>query len=214
MRNKFLRVVSLLLVLTLLLPAASCKKKQKDRKYDEATVLAAARALLPEAEKLNQIYYGKGFSTVGQAENGYTPASATSLAAYGVSSFADLKEKTEAVYSDAVVKQIASTKLSSVIDEDNTLVAYARYFERDDGVLMVRNDARVDYTDTLSLDLGAAYCDRAKGDVVYVYVPYVVTNASGDTQSGKLHLGFVEETDGWRLNTVSYTNYHNLDYKF
>ena len=73
----------------------SCKKEVKDRDYDEAQVLAAAKDLIQKSEKLNDIYYGYGIEAdtgdINNANGYYYPADVLSLEKFGVETVNDIK---------------------------------------------------------------------------------------------------------------------------
>ena len=131
-KHLFAKSLLILLVLSLLLPCLLAGCAEKDRTYDEAEVLAAAKELIEGSILLNEIYYGRGIPYLDDASeaNGYYyPADPFFEDESGIGSIADLRERTDAVYTRALADLIYRTKLSSVSDEDGVR-ALARYYQK------------------------------------------------------------------------------------
>lgn len=206
----------LLLLLLILSTLLSCGKQS--RSYDEAEVLAAARDLLPTAEKLNEIYYGDGIrpdtERTKERQGVYYPARDEDLAHYGIGSVDELKERTRATFSSAYASLLFSTKLSSVSDGEN-LLALSRFYQRYEGegdqktptLWMVNSEERGLLVDMLTYDYDSLLVDGAEGEVVYVTLPVTAENSAGEKATIPLRIGLIEETNGWRVDTPTYARY-------
>ena len=211
------RVVSVLLICALIVfSLVSCG--EKNRTYDEDEVLAAARALLPAAEALNEIYYGDGIrpdTERTEEKNGvYYPALAEDLARYSLTTVEELKERTRATFTSSYATLIFSTKLSAVSDGDN-IKTFSRFYQAYDGTgedkkptfFMVNSEESGLLTDTLTYDYGSLAVEGAEGDIVYVTLSVVAENDKGERATIPLRVGLLEEDGGWRIDTPTYARY-------
>lgn len=189
------------------LPA--CGKRQKNRDYNEAEVLAAAAALIPETEELNEIFYGTGIpasEAPGAASvGGYVEADPAYLEAHGFSTLKELKEKCRAVFSDGQCEIMFRSTLEVVYD-GGVIEKSRRYFEAD-GKIFVLPTAEVLMPDAVAYDLSTLKVDHVEGDYIYLTFDADVTTADGKSQLHTLTVRLYEEARGFRLATPTYTRY-------
>lgn len=207
MRNKS-RILSLILaihlVLASLLSLSSCG--ENDREYDEAEVLAAAEELIEKSKVLNQLYYGKGFEYHKDIQNGiYNQATSESLEYYGIHSVAELKLKTQEVFSDKLSAMMIGTVLSSVKDE--SITHYARYYDTKpdkNGAVEIMVNRNYDYYLKGNIEyLDGIYVSDVDGEEIVLAVPVILTSESGKTKQKEIEVRLIEEEDGWRLSTAT-----------
>ena len=189
----------------------------KDREYDEQEVLSAAEVLIKRSENLNEIYYGYGIDYIEDMNTSigdFYEADYDSLKRYGVFCIEDIKLLTRECFTNDLSNIIINTKLSSVSDEDG-IQELARYSEKTlDGetILLVYKNADVYLTDKVVYDYSSLYVSDVEGEEVFVNVTVTVTNKDGDTQTKELKIALLEESDGWRLNSPTYTKYVDRSY--
>ena len=218
MKNRmfFLIIVVILCALCLF----SCKSKNRD--YDEEEVISAAENLIKKSEILNEIYYGHGIGYImdeSKANGYYYEADPTSVKTFNVETIEDIKKLTRECYSVSLANSIMSTKLSSVSDEDDNIIGYARYYQKYEVLdenkpecIMVYKNADVNLTDKLTYDYGTIYVSRVSGEEVFVKITVNVKTDDGKEQTKELEISLIEEESGWRLNSPTYTKYIDRDY--
>lgn len=211
------RTASLLLIFAMtLLCLLSCGESA--RTYDEEEVLAAARDLLPAAEKLNEIYYGDGIrpdtDRTEEKQGVYYPARSEDLGKYGIFTVEDLREKTRETFTVSYASLLFSTKLSSVSDGDS-IFAFSRFYQAYDGTgdekketfFMVNSEEKGLLTDTLTYLYDTLKVEGAEGSLVYVTIDVIAENEKGERATVPLRIGLMEESDGWRIDTPTYARY-------
>jgi hypothetical protein len=191
----------------------------KNREYDEAQVLSAAKELIKESEKLNEIYYGKGIlwnPDANYSNGSYYRADENSLKNFGIETLDDLKSKTRDTYTLAMSNVIIEKKLSSISD-DFGIQSYARYYENDLGdekYIMVYKDAEVLLDGATEYHYDDIYVKGSVGDIVYVVISVTVSDKDKNTQKRELKIGLFEENGIWKLDTPTYIKYTDLDYYY
>ena len=204
------RIASLTLISVLLLSMFSC---EKDRKYDEAEVLAAARELISNSIPLNEIYYGAGFDFEDDGKSGiYKSATAESLEKYGVSTIDDIKAKTLEVFCDSVAESMFSAAFSSITDDD-VIVYYSRYYQAYDENknptgIMVNSAYEYFLTGDISYDYDSLTVIDVEGEVIKLGINADVSSKTGKVKTMSLTIRIIEEDDGWRLKSPSYAVYN------
>ena len=191
---------------------ASC-----DRSYDETEVLAAARPLIEESAELNEIFWGKGIrydeGDLSSSIGAYYRADFFDLDRYNIRTIEDLKNKTRAVFTQRYCENIFSTVFSSIVDDE--IQFYARYFQKysDENntvpeYIMVYSNAIALLKDNVVYLYDTMRVTGSKRESVYVSIDVVVTNSEGKSQTNTLNIGFIEEENGWRINTPTYNSYN------
>ena len=110
-----------------------------------------------------------------------------------------------------------STTLGSVSDEDG-IQTMSRYYQKYNALdnkpecIMVNKNAIVYLTDNVVYDYSSIRVSRVEGDTVFVKIDVTVTTEEDKTQTQELEIGLFEESDGWRLNSSTYTKYVDKDY--
>ena len=204
----FKKILSLLLLIASLMTLVSC---ERDREYNEAEVIAAAKELLLKTQAVNEIFYGKGFEVVEDEGVGiYKKASAESLSSYGVFTIDDIKRKTLEVFSDKRSSIMFSTVLESIKDE-GVIVHYLRYYEHtdEDGNKYVMVNTDYDYHLKGSIEyLDGINVKDVKGEIIIIGVPVKLTSQSGKVKNTEIEIEMIEEEDGWRFNSPSEAVYN------
>ena len=205
-------VLLIIIVSTLVFSLFGCAR---NREYNEAEVIEAAKTLIKKSEELNLIYYGEGlpYSSDPSAADGYYYVVDYSAAArYGISTLADLSAKTKAVYSEKLAASMIKAGTTSVY-EGETLLVSSRYYQKYDPLtnepidIMVYSNYNPFLTDDVVYDYGSITVLGSEREIVYVTINATATNEEGKTQTNLLKIGLIEETNGWRLNSPTYTSY-------
>ena len=219
MRNVKNKIVSLILVIVAfasLLSFTSC-----NRKYDKEEVIAAAKALLKDAELLNEVYYGSGIRYYDiEIENAgyYKRADDEHLKELGFSTVNELKALTEKTFSYSYSQNVFSTILIG-LKEDGKVVSAARYYqytneETEESYIMVYTKHEAILKDKISYDYDSVRVERSKKENVYVKVDATVTNSQGDSQKVTITVVLIEEANGWRICNPTYANYNALNDRY
>ena len=140
-RKHLMKIKAFLLTLVVIFSVFninSCKKEVKDRDYDEAQVLAAAKDLIQKSEKLNDIYYGYGIEAdtgdINNANGYYYPADVLSLEKFGVETVNDIKALTRACFTTAQAEYMMNNTFASVKDTNGDIIHFARYYQENDSL--------------------------------------------------------------------------------
>ena len=209
MQRKVVKISIFFLSLLCLLSAlGGCAKP------DETAFLAEAERLLTEAEKVNVLCFGEGIlpKDGGYKVGSYTEADEESLAYFGVTSLASVREKIAAVYSVTTAEWVEKVTLSATY-EDSEVLSYSRYYDAttdaDEGnrkVLMVKEgyeallNSRATYSNLRVVELSSR---RAE-----ILVDVTVTNAEGESRTETdVSLQLRYEENGWRFDQATYQNY-------
>ena len=189
---------------------------EKNREYDEGEVKEAALLLIPESEKLNELYYGAGISysdNLSESEGRYFMADIISCRYFGVETVEDIRNKTRACFSEEYANIIMGTKLATVTDDNGVPMSYVRYYQKKsvldgtDECIMVDKNAAVLLKDEISYDYSSLRISHSEGQEVIAYLNVTVTNSDGKSQTKEISIRFIEESDGWRINSPTYTTY-------
>ena len=215
-----LKIKALLLTIVVIFSCFSYVSCEKNREYDEAEVVLAAKDLIKKSEVLNEIYYGKGISyndDKSAANGNYYPADTFHLTTFGIETVDDIKKLTYQCFSSGMSNSIISTKLTSISDDDG-IKGFARYYQKYSAIdntpecIMVYKDATVYLTDRIEYHYDNITASHSKGEEVFVNVTVPVITADGKTQEQTLSVSLIEESDGWRINSPTYCKYVDRDY--
>ena len=219
MKNKILGVLLTLVVIFSVLSLNSC---ENNREYDAEVVKACSLELIEKSVSLNDIYYGTGITyeeNESLAIGPYYPANSLSLRSFGIETVDDLKKKTEAVFSVDLTKIIYDTKLNTLYDSDEVIRGYTRYYQTytegdnpQPEYFMVYKDADVFLKDKVTYNYETLTVKESRGEIVYVEIEVKVDTDDGKSQTKTLEIGLIEEENGWRLSSPTYTSYVDLDY--
>lgn len=203
-------MIPILLLCTLFF--TSCA--QKNRIYDPEQVKQALTPLLTESAWLNEVYYGSGIPTEedGVCAGTYREASGAYLEQHGIGSLSDLKERTRAVFTEEVCRQIFSTRLSSA-GGDSGVIFYTRYYQSEGDTAQGGGKLMVDTRATPLLSGTAQYLTdtlravRAEGEEIVLCVSVQLSTAQ-DTQKRTLTFRAVQQQNGWRISSPTYISYN------
>ncbi|MBO7302742.1 MAG: hypothetical protein J6U68_00980 [Clostridia bacterium] len=211
-----------MLTLVVIISVFSLYSCEDNREYDETEVKAAALELIKKSVSLNEIYYGEGISYVDDenlAVGPYYPADNNSLARFGIETVDDLVNKTKEVFSTEMSTMIYDTKLKPVYDSDGVIRGYSRYYQKytedkdpKPECILVYSEASSLLDDEVTYDYDTLRVKESKGEIVYVEIDVFVKTDDGKSQNKTLNIGLIEEADGWRLTSPTYTSYVDLDY--
>ncbi len=209
------KLLSVIMILSLLVLLVSC-----NRKYDEETVKTEAEKLIRASENLNEIFWGRGIDYIDNANTGngnYREASYSALKKFGFTTIKGLEELTRATFSESYADSILATTTASIIDEDG-IQFLARYYQKYTDETYTEPECIMVYTQTkpLLVDKVEYFYDslkvtHSKKETVFVEIDCKVVREDGKTQTKTLEIGLIEEDNGWRISTPTYTTY-NLDY--
>ena len=191
-----------------------------DREYDEETVLSEAKRLIEKSILLNEIYYGEGIAyekNDSYADGSYYPADSAVLKNLGIETLDDIKEMTKEVFSKELSGTMIDATLSSIYEGDEIKI-YSRYYQKFDSLtnepvsIMVYSSAKVLLTDDVEYDFTTLKATGSKRETVYVEIKATATRDDGESSENTLSIGLIEEENGWRLCTPTYTSYSDEDY--
>ncbi len=183
----------------MLLSLVSCTKAELISDGEAQQILSE---LLPKAEKINDIIWGKGLPV----EPGQDDALKTVTAAQyrtvasdaPYQSTEELKVAIAEVYSDAfIVNTVNYTCFEGADDalEDTEAQMYPRYKDNDAGVLIV-DITNPGFEITTKIDPASARVVSAESDNKQTL--------EVETNNGKIKLVIVKQENGWRLDTPTY----------
>lgn len=221
MNGKNKRVISfVLLIVIVILNVFTLISCAKDREYDEQTVLAEAEKLIKASVILNDIYYGQGIPFIkneAYADGVYYMADGVYLDAKGINTVDDIKRMTESVFSKKLSGIMISSTLSSIYEGEQIKI-YSRYYQSYDPLtdeplsIMVYKDAKIILEDSIAYDYTTLCVLGSEKQRVYVQIDATVTTKDNKSCTNKLKIALIEEENGWRLATPSYTSYVDMDY--
>lgn len=199
------------LILSLSLALTSC-----DREYDEEEVKAAAIPLIEKSLVLNKIYWGEGIPYISSVSSVvYCEADFIALSELGFYTLDELKQKTQEVFSKSYCENIFSTSFSSVKDSEQ-IEFYARYYQKYEDEFQTKPICIMVYSkfenllpDKVEYLYDTLTVTHSDGDTVYVKVMAKVTRDEVYEQTREMIIGFVEEENGWRIDTSTYLKYND-----
>lgn len=218
MKNKIIGIILTLVVIFTSFTLFSC---EKNREYDEAEVVSCAKDLIKKSVILNDIFYGRGIPYVDDASTSlgkYYMADGLYLSLMGIETLSDIDKKTREVFSSSLADQIYTTKMQTVYDADGTIRGYSRYYQKysilnpdEPECIMVNKDAETLLKDKVTYNYETVKATGSKGMTVFVEIEVFVETDDGKSQTKSLEIGLVEEENGWRISTPTYTRYVDLD---
>ena len=202
------KIISLILIAVLLFTICSCGK-EKNREYDEEEVKAAAQDLIQKSKKLNEIFWGKGIPYVeddSYKKGQYYPADPEYLSKIGMESVIEILSETEKVFSKSYTDSISRSVFSAKTG-DYGMSGYTRYYQGIE-VIMVYTRYSPLLTDEVTYLVDQITVIGSKGEKVIVKVPVKVTR--GDvSQTREIEVDLIEEENGWRIDSPTYTVYRS-----
>ncbi len=196
MKNK---IILILLSVIMLFSLVSCKKAELIADTEAQAILSE---LLPKAEEINEIIWGKGLP-IEPGQDG--PLKTVTAAQYRTvakdapyQSTEELKGAIYAVYSEAFFNNtIKYTCFEGADDalEDTQAQMYPRYKDNDAGVLIV-DITNPGFEITTKIDASSAKVVSAESDNKQT--------VEVDTNNGKMKIVIVNEGSGWKLDTPTY----------
>lgn len=199
----------------------SCEKnkKEKDREYDESTVLTVAQELIKKSEKLNDIYYGYGIEAdmadISNANGNYFPADILSCEKFGIRNVSEIKKLTRECFTEAQSNLMINTVLNSTKDTSGEIINFARYYQEYDSLnpgeekcIMVYTKYKPFLTDKVEYLYDTLRVDGVEGQIIVVEIEVKATNPEGNVQNKKLKINLLEEKDGFRLDSPTYARYN------
>lgn len=215
----FEKIIAVMLVcaLTLCALAACGEEEDQNREYDESEVISEAQTLISDSALLNEIYWGKGIpykDDLNLASGKYFPADEAYLEKIGIVTIEDLKKLTRGTFSDEMCEWVFSTLLSSVSD-GSIIASTARYGQKWGGenadepeYILVYSEADYFLVDEVEYHLDNIEVLGSEGEIVKVRILATVTNPEGEVMNNSLDISLIEEEDGWRLDSPTYTRYY------
>lgn len=206
MKRILCKTAIFLLLFALLLPTLSgCARETDEELY--GTVVQ----LLEESALVNALCFGTGLSPVkdeseGYLTPGYAEATEASRTEYGVSSVQDITDKIRAVYSTSAAESVESVVFEPVRLE-NTVLAYRRYFDAEDGegnlCLMVKKDYEPLAVGSVSYEnIRIVKHSRSRAEILTD-----ITVTEGEESRTDKDVSFLlRYEEGWRLDTLTYAS--------
>ena len=176
--------------------------------------------MIKQSELLNEIYYGNGikYSQDESNSNGsYYQADYLHLSEMGIETVEDIKRLTRECFTVSLTNSIINSKLTSISDESG-IQNYARYYQKYNALdnseecIMVYKDAVVYLTDKIEYDYSSIRVCGVKKEEVFVEISVTVSTEDEKTQTKKIEIALLEENEGWRINSPTYTKYVDRDY--
>lgn len=194
-------------------------EKIPDREYDEAEVSLAARELLEKSAFINQIFWYDGIpldeNQDGITMKGYQRADRAYLEAKGIKLVEDIKKLTRGTFSLSQSEYLFGIFLNSGTDGSFTGIAHyiPEYLiddttsEREEiGILVSKNrddEKFINVGEKTEYDYSSINVIKSLGQRVKIEVKCTVTTKDGKTQTTTENMYLIEETDGWRLDSLS-----------
>ena len=190
-----------------------------NREYDEAEVSLAAKALLEKSILINEIFWYDGIPTTDNTEGitlkSYKRADKDYLESKGITVFEDIKNLTRGVFSESKSEDVFRLFLAGSNDSSFTGVSYyiPEYLintetgEREEvGILVSEKraeDKLVKIGEKTEYDYSSIKVICSEGQRVKIEVICTVTTSDGKTQTTKENMYLIEESDGWKLDSLS-----------
>lgn len=207
MKKKITKIIIIILAVALVVTGVALgvyySLKNKNR-IDDSEAQRVLQELVPEAEKINEIIWGKGIPAA-QGENGaletvnaaqYRRADTS----YGYNNTSELREAISKVYSkafiDTAINYTAFEGAGGALDENDGI--YPRYKDGDNGELLV-DITHAAFNISTEISAHSAHVTGANFEKVYVTV-----NAEVSGESRELSLTLVLQDGEWRLDTPTY----------
>ena len=196
MKNK---IILIFMSVIMLLSLVSCTKAELITDTEAQQILIS---LIPKAEEINEIIWGKGLPIEpGQDEALKTVTAAqyrTVATDAPYQSTEELKTAIAEVYSDAFIANTVNYTCFEGADdalEDTEAQMYPRYKDNDAGVLIV-DITNPGFEITTKIDPASAKVVSAESDNKQT--------VEVETNSGKIKIVIVKQENGWRLDTPTY----------
>ena len=205
-------VLTLFVIVISLLPLAGCGRAEEER---QATIIARARELLPEAVRIDDLLYVTGVPVkVGDTtESGYADADMEALAALGYASVAEIKNKMREIWTERYVSGVERSAIFSSVSAEGQMAAYAYVTDVYEKGAYLGVRVRVPRDEVLHMDASVydtatlAYVSGTKKKAT-LSVTVTVTNADGETQQRTREIDMALSADGvWRLDGGTYNRY-------
>lgn len=200
----------------------SCKKEEvKDREYNEAEVIEAAKNLIKKSEKINDIFYGSGiacdFSDTNNANGNYYPAEILSCEKFGVNNVEDIKRLTKECFTKSQSEYMIKNTLGSITDSNGDVIYFARYYQEYDSLnrneekcIMVYSKYEPFLIDTVEYLYDTLKVFDVEGEIITVEIEVKVTSKSGNVQQKKIKVNLLEEENGFRLDSPTYARNNQI----
>lgn len=201
------RALVIFLSLTLfLLSLVGCGEDSLS-KEEEQELFDAIQELVEESRVLNEIYFGEGIPVLetGKSVGVYKECNQMILAEWGFDSIDDIKSKTRSIYTESMSSWLSSYAFLSITS--GAAVVGARYYEDEDGTLMVSTNADVLLRDDVTYDYSTLEIVSQRNGIVALSMDATVTNAQGKTQTREISLEAEREGSKWKLNSPTYLVY-------
>ena len=214
-----MRRISFVLIIALLL---GCFTSCGGRKYNAEEVASAAEELIKKSEKLNILIWGEGLEASESEETKigiYNRALSYSTQDYGVETVEDIKKWCRSVFTSSYSETIIGIAFSSVND-GNEIKLYARYYQKYSDIndtqpecIMVNTNYNYFLNDDVTYHYDTINVTHSKKETVFVNIDVTVTTKDGKSQRQTITVGLLEEANGWRLDSPTYTVYDDGSYQ-
>ena len=164
--------------------------------------------LLEKSKLLNLIYFGDGIPL---KENGvksgvYCEADPIFLEEHGLSDIESIKEETEAIFSPSMCNMLYGRAFENF--KTGTSVSRVRYYEDDEGHLMVRTTEESLLNGEVTYDCSSAKIKSTRKNRVTLLMQATVTTSNGLCETETIRVVLQKTADGWRLDCPTYLVYY------
>lgn len=210
------KVILLTLVVIIALFSVNGCGKTKNREYNEAEVIAAAKLLIEKSATVNELFYGDGLAIIDDknyANGNYYMADPISVESYGIETVDDMKKMVRECFTTDYSNLLISTVLSSVSD-DSGIQGLARYYQKTSALddtpecIMVLNDLeKVLLKDNVTYDYMTLKVVGSEGEYVKVSITVTVENSDKKVQTKDIEIKLLEENGKWKIDSPTYARY-------
>ena len=199
------RIISLILLLTLITLSSLTSCAEKTIEYDGEEVIQSAKRLIRKSAEFNEIFWGEGIPFVEDSSYGngiYSPQAPD----YKYISIEKLLSDAAEVFSSGYMLNVNMTVFSAQFG-DTGVDGYSRYYQESDiDPIMIRTDYDPIMVDKNEYLYDTIVIDGADETAVYVKVTIKVTRDTS-YQHITSRIKLVNE-NGWRIDSHTFANYN------
>lgn len=192
--------LAIVLLLSLLISLVGCGKASDEE------LISAAKPLIVKAQVLDELFSVKGIPVLeGNPTDTYLRADAGELAAYGFSSYSQIRAYAASFYTEAMLRQFENTFVNSLSSNSGIVrVAYC-YDETDQKgnfISLWVSAEGVNYkTDSVTYDFSTLKVEKKLRDAATLTLNATVTNENGESRAHQKTIRLVRELGEWKLDS-------------
>lgn len=194
------KLLAAILLLSLLVSLFGCGKASDEE------LISAAKPLIEKAQVLDELFSVKGIPTLeGKPTDTYLRADASELAAYGFSSYSQIRAYAASFYTEAMLRQFENTFVNTLSSENGIVrVAYCydETDQKDNFIALWVSAEGVNYkTDFVTYDFSTLKVTKKLRDAATLTLDATVTNEKGESRIHKKTIRLVRELGEWKLDS-------------